>query len=492
MGAAVAVGVVALLWPAPAPDTVSETVPEAAAPVAALTPAPEVPAPAPEAQAEVAEEAEAAPVAEAEAAPEEGAAPVAEAEAVPEEGAVPVAETEAAPAAEAETVAEAEAVAALPEPVLPRFDSYRIEADGAAVVSGRTEPRAAVRVQVDGATVAEAAAGADGSFAALFTLPPNPAASLMTLEAVLGDGRRLVSAQSVALGPIAGPVSPVVPEALAEAAPAPAPLSQAVTEKEAPRVAQAPSAGAEPAPDRQAGSGAAANAPPPVALLLTEEGAAVVQAPVALAEEGQADLVTLDTIAYAPDGAVQLSGRGEAGQTVRLYLDGAAVADVAIAQDGTWQVTLGETAPGVYTLRADQLDAVGQVTARFETPFKRETVEALAALAQPPAAPPSLAVTGAPLAGTDSLPVVAGADAVPVAEPRAAPEAVVADAPLAAAAPPPPVSVTVQPGFTLWGIARENFGDGVLYVQVYEANRDKIRNPDLIYPGQVFTIPARP
>ncbi|PJF11005.1 hypothetical protein CUR21_01820 [Pseudorhodobacter sp. MZDSW-24AT] len=90
------------------------------------------------------------------------------------------------------------------------------------------------------------------------------------------------------------------------------------------------------------------------------------------------------------------------------------------------------------------------------------------------------------------MPVVAGADAVPVAEARAAPEAVAADAPAATAAPPPPVSVTVQPGFTLWGIARENFGDGVLYVQVYEANRDKIRNPDLIYPGQVFTIPARP
>ncbi|MBE0554368.1 MAG: LysM peptidoglycan-binding domain-containing protein, partial [Rhodobacteraceae bacterium] len=59
-------------------------------------------------------------------------------------------------------------------------------------------------------------------------------------------------------------------------------------------------------------------------------------------------------------------------------------------------------------------------------------------------------------------------------------------------APPPPVTVTVQPGFTLWGIAKENFGDGVLYVQVYEANRDKIRDPDLIYPGQVFTIPGAP
>ncbi len=52
------------------------------------------------------------------------------------------------------------------------------------------------------------------------------------------------------------------------------------------------------------------------------------------------------------------------------------------------------------------------------------------------------------------------------------------------------VTITVQPGYTLWGIARETFGDGVLYVQVYEANRDKIINPDLIYPGQVFSLPT--
>jgi nucleoid-associated protein YgaU len=63
------------------------------------------------------------------------------------------------------------------------------------------------------------------------------------------------------------------------------------------------------------------------------------------------------------------------------------------------------------------------------------------------------------------------------------PAAVVAEA------PPAPVSVTVQPGFTLWAIAEGQYGDGVLYVQVFEANRGQIRDPDLIYPGQVFTLP---
>jgi nucleoid-associated protein YgaU len=49
--------------------------------------------------------------------------------------------------------------------------------------------------------------------------------------------------------------------------------------------------------------------------------------------------------------------------------------------------------------------------------------------------------------------------------------------------------VTVQPGSTLWAIARDKYGDGVMYVRVYEANKERIRNPDLIYPGQVFVVP---
>ncbi len=49
--------------------------------------------------------------------------------------------------------------------------------------------------------------------------------------------------------------------------------------------------------------------------------------------------------------------------------------------------------------------------------------------------------------------------------------------------------LTVQPGNTLWGIASGAYGDGVLYVRLFEANRGQIRDPDLIYPGQVFTIP---
>lgn len=58
------------------------------------------------------------------------------------------------------------------------------------------------------------------------------------------------------------------------------------------------------------------------------------------------------------------------------------------------------------------------------------------------------------------------------------------------AQPDPAISVvTVQPGSTLWAIARDQYGEPTLYVQVFEANRDKIRDPDMIYPGQVFNLP---
>lgn len=369
--------------------------------------------------------------------------------------------------------------------VPPTFDSYRVEADGSAVVSGRTDPGAVIAVLVDKAPVAEVKAGADGSFAALFTLPPNANPSLMTLEATLQDGRTIPSAQSIALGPIAGPPVPVAaaPEVSPDAA---GQASEGAVEEIAtlaPEATPSPAA-VDPAP---------ASAPP-VALLVTESGATVGQAPVATVAEPVADssrvtTVVLDAISYSPEGMVQLSGKGQAGQGVRIYLDNAAVADAMIDASGLWQVTLGDTAPKIYTLRVDQIDGEGKVSARFETPFKRETLENLATLAKP--ASPVVA----PLETVSAPPAVSGP--VPVADATApVPQAAPADAIPAKAPSPPesaapaPVTVTVQPGFTLWGIARENFGEGILYVQVYEANRDKIRDPDLIYPGQVFTIPG--
>jgi nucleoid-associated protein YgaU len=304
----------------------------------------------------------------------------------------------------------------------------------------------------------------------------------------------------------------------------------------APIAARAPVATAEPAPEPVVPE-------PPAALLVTESGAAVIQGPAPITP-GEVATLSLDAISYAPDGAVQLAGKGQGDATLRIYLDNTAKLDAAVGSDGTWAVTLPDTAPGIYTMRIDQLGADGTVTSRFETPFKRETLEALAAvaalapapvperLAEPEPAPtpepvpapapetaavsepapapiPAPAVTPVPEALPEPAPLVEAPAAAPVVaepipEPAPVPEplpvpepapAVAATDPVPAQTPVPtpvataPVTITVQPGFTLWGIANDMMGEGTMYVQVFEANKDKIRDPDLIYPGQVFTVP---
>ena len=174
-------------------------------------------------------------------------------------------------------------------------------------------------------------------------------------------------------------------------------------------------------------------------LMSNAEGVQVIQP--AQAEDTPPEVmsvVALDAITYSQAGEVELSGRGATDGFVRVYLNNAPVTTSRIEEDGRWRSELPEVDTGVYTLRIDEVDEAGRVTSRVETPFKRED------------------------------------------------EAVLADATEAGRLVQ---AVTVQPGYTLWGISRESYGDGFEYVRIFEANKDRIRNPDLIYPGQVFTIP---
>ena len=48
---------------------------------------------------------------------------------------------------------------------------------------------------------------------------------------------------------------------------------------------------------------------------------------------------------------------------------------------------------------------------------------------------------------------------------------------------------TVKKGDCLWKIAKQYYDNGSDYSKIYELNKDKISNPNLIYPGQVLTMP---
>lgn len=54
---------------------------------------------------------------------------------------------------------------------------------------------------------------------------------------------------------------------------------------------------------------------------------------------------------------------------------------------------------------------------------------------------------------------------------------------------PVPTTYTVKPGDCLWNIAKKQLGDGSRWQEIYELNQDKIQNPNLIYSGQVLTMP---
>ena len=67
-------------------------------------------------------------------------------------------------------------------------------------------------------------------------------------------------------------------------------------------------------------------------------------------------------------------------------------------------------------------------------------------------------------------------------------------APAARPSPPPPPAVrtyTVVGGDSLSKIAKREYGDAKLWTKIFEANKDTIKNPDLIHPGQVLKIPAQ-
>lgn len=76
---------------------------------------------------------------------------------------------------------------------------------------------------------------------------------------------------------------------------------------------------------------------------------------------------------------------------------------------------------------------------------------------------------------------------------QAKPKAVVQKTRLAESSPAPKKKAKthkVVKGDTLWGIAKKYYGNGSQYPKIHNANKDKVKNPNLIYPGQILTIPV--
>ena len=144
--------------------------------------------------------------------------------------------------------------------------------------------------------------------------------------------------------------------------------------------------------------------------------------------------IVLDRITYSEQGDLLAAGRGRPGTIVRIYANARFVEEIRCDEDGNWQVRIASNvAVRTQLLRFDVVDAAGTVLSRLETPFEYS-----------------------PLAITQEL------------RER---------------------KIVVQKGDYLWKFAEQYYGEGIRYSVIFSANSALIRDPDLIYPGQVFTVP---
>ncbi len=172
----------------------------------------------------------------------------------------------------------------------------------------------------------------------------------------------------------------------------------------------------------------------PLAVLVPKDGkgpSRVLQKPIEKEGVRKGNL-SIGVVDYDETGKVSIGGKAKSGEQVQVYLDNKIVGRAKTSPEGEWRVEpKDKVSPGIYKLRADSI-ASGRVTARVEIPFSRaERVDGLAG---------------------DSL-------------------------------------VIVQPGNSLWRIARRTLGSGTQYTTIFAANKAQILDPDLIYPGQVFSLP---
>lgn len=143
--------------------------------------------------------------------------------------------------------------------------------------------------------------------------------------------------------------------------------------------------------------------------------------------------LSLDALDYTENGMTIVNGSAEPGANIRLYLDNSFIGEVASSETGAWKFEIKDSLSAEeHVLRVDQILLDGNVEVRISQPFN-----------------PYVAIEKERATG----------------------------------------DVIVNPGNSLWHIARKLYGSGYHYTVIFGANLDVIDNPDLIYPGQKLSLP---
>jgi nucleoid-associated protein YgaU len=211
---------------------------------------------------------------------------------------------------------------------------------------------------------------------------------------------------------------------------------------------------------------------PVVALITPDKPTVVLSQPAA--PKAATGAVVVETVEVERGGKFHVSGQANPGAALRLYLNDSFVTSVTAGADGRFAVTINEgVAPGNYRVRLDEASSSGAVRARAEVPFTApETTASLSAQASASQRPDAAAPQQPQLAA-------AGATVLPDSGPTST------------VVVPKITTTTVSRGDSLWRLSQQSYGAGTRYAVIYKANKAQIRNPNLIYPGQVFVLPAQ-
>ena len=368
----------------------------------------------------------------------------------------------------------------------PTFDIVRIEVNGFSVISGKANGEGYVLLNLDGVSMPESRSDLDGSgeFVIFVELPPSASSQELRLELYPADIDERVMSDAVIF------LKPRTPVFVAEK-----PIEDPETASVKGSEATFPNKiGSLEKTDTEIVPIISAEVQSPAIILADKQGVRVITS---AGGQGPILAVVLDTISYNLDGSVRVGGRAVGTGFVRVYLDNQAITTSRIKPSGHWSADLVDIDVGIYTLRVDELNESGEVTSRAESPFKREDPADIAEILNsgPIVVEPQSAVfdkspidvqgqvnelsnllgafndvqvSGIKTMGGDNLIGGAADFGAPAVRFRVQ---------------------TVQPGSTLWAIAKERYGKGIEYFKVFEANKERIRDPDLIYPGQVFELP---
>ena len=287
-------------------------------------------------------------------------------------------------------------------PVAPadvaQFDVVQVSPDGTVVVAGRTRPGSRVELVIDGEVITSADTNRNGEFVFVPDVQLLPGVRELSVAVLPPDAqdRRLASRIVVVL----------IPDREMLAARATEPAESVPSEA-------------------------------PIALLVDEQGetVGVIQPSPEMTDPDT--VLSLTAVTFDQEGYASITGGGEAGLRITVYLENEAIGSVIVGEGGFWTVRtqhpLAKT--GTYRLRVDQTGANDDaVTERIVTTLIR-----------------------------------AGGRLIPASA----------------------TVVTVEKGMTLWGISRRHYGRGILYTLIYNSNSYQIADPHWIYPGQKFLIPEQ-